>query len=262
MSPIAANLQAVRRRISEALQGDSRAVTLVAVAKGQSAEAIRAAFAAGCRDFGESYAQEALPKIAKLRELGAAWHFIGHVQGNKARDIARSFDWVHAVDRVRIAAALGRARPPGIPPLNACIQVNISDEATKSGVAPADALALAREVLAIPGLRLRGLMGMAGPTSDIASQRAQFALLRRTFAHIVAAGIAMDTLSMGMSQDFEAALAEGATMVRIGTALFGAREYGTLSPTLPPSPRPSPKGEGEQGRGSERGTRFREKGTP
>lgn len=239
MSPIAANLQAVRRRISEALQGDSRAVTLVAVSKGQPPEAIRAAFAAGCRDFGESYVQEALPKIAKMPDLGAAWHFVGHLQGNKARDVAESFGWVHGVDRARSAAALGRARPSGLPALNVCIQVNISGEATKGGVAPSDALGLAREVAAIPGLALRGLMGMAAPTADIASQRSQFALLRRTFEEIVAAGIAMDTLSMGMSDDFEAALAEGATMLRIGTAIFGERS--TKKPYPHPNPDPLPR---------------------
>src|SRR4249920_1828166 len=131
MSPIAANLQIVRRRIFEALQGDSREVTLVAVAKGQPPEAIRAAFAAGCRDFGESYAQEAGPKLAALADLDARWHFIGHLQGNKVRDVAQRFDWVHGIDRVKIAAALGRARPAGRSPLEVCIQVNISGEATK-----------------------------------------------------------------------------------------------------------------------------------
>jgi hypothetical protein len=223
MSPIAVNLQAIRRRISEALQGDSRDISLVAVSKSQPPEAVRAAFAAGQRDFGESYVQEALPKIAALADLGASWHYIGHLQGNKARDVARAFDWVHAVDRARIAAALDRGRPEGAQPLNACIQVNISGEATKGGVSPAQALALAREVAAMPRLRLRGLMGMASATGDLAAQRAQFALLRGTFEAIAAAGIPLDTLSMGMSQDFEAALAEGATMVRIGTAIFGER---------------------------------------
>jgi PLP dependent protein len=223
MSPIAANLQAVRRRISEALQGDSRAITLVAVSKSQPAEALRAAFAAGCRDFGESYVQEALPKITASRDLEATWHFIGHLQANKARDVAEHFDWVHGVDRAKIAHALGRARPAGLADINVCVQVNISEEATKGGVAPGQALELAREVGAIPGLKLRGLMGMAGATEDTAEQRRQFALLRRTFEDIVAAGLPLDTLSMGMSQDFEAALAEGTTMVRIGTAIFGER---------------------------------------
>jgi pyridoxal phosphate enzyme (YggS family) len=223
MSPIAANLQVVRRRISEALQGDSRAVTLVAVSKSQSPDAVRAAYDAGCRDFGESYAQEAFPKISQLRSLGATWHFIGRIQSNKARDIAADFDWVHAVDRAKTAGALAKGRPNGLSPLNVCIQVNISGEATKGGVEPTDALALAREVAQVAGLRLRGLMGMARPTADAKAQRAQFALLRRTFEELRAAGIALDTLSMGMSDDFESAIAEGSTMVRIGTAIFGAR---------------------------------------
>jgi pyridoxal phosphate enzyme (YggS family) len=223
MSPIAVNLQAIRRRISEALQGDSRDISLVAVSKSQPPDAIRAAFAAGQRDFGESYVQEALPKIAALAGLGAAWHYIGHLQGNKTRDVAMNFDWVHAVERARIAAALARARPAGAAALNVCIQVNISGEATKGGVAPGEALALAREVAAMAPLKLRGLMGMASATGDIGEQRRQFALLRGTFEEIAGAGIALDTLSMGMSQDFEAALAEGATMLRIGTAIFGER---------------------------------------
>jgi len=223
MSPIAANLQAVRRRISEALQGDRREVRLVAVSKTQPPEALRAAFDAGCRDFGESYVQEALPKMEALAGLSAAWHFIGRLQANKASGVAERFDWVHAVDRPRIAAALARARPPALPPLEVCIQVNISDEAAKGGVAPGDALGLAREVRAMPGLRLRGLMGMARHTTARAEQRAQFALLARTRGEIAAAGIPMDTLSMGMSDDFEAAIAEGATIVRVGTAIFGAR---------------------------------------
>lgn len=224
MSPIAANLQAVRRRISEALQGDSRAITLVAVTKSQPPEAIRAAYGAGCRDFGESYAQEALPKMAALADLEARWHFIGHLQGNKAREVAERFDWVHGVDRARIAGALARARPLSRGALDVCIQVNISGEAGKGGVAPDAALALALEVAALPRLRLRGLMGMASFTGRPEESRAQFALLRRTKERIVEAGIALDTLSMGMSQDFASALAEGATMVRIGTAIFGARD--------------------------------------
>jgi len=223
MSTIADNLQAVRRRISEALQGDTRTVTLVAVSKSKPAEKLREAHAAGCRDFGESYVQEALPKLQALSDLGATWHFIGHLQGNKARDVARAFDWVHGVDRPKLAQALARGRPDGRPDLNVCIQVNISGESTKGGVTPGEALALAREVCAIPRLKLRGLMGMAAP-GDVAGQRREFARLRAARDEIVAAGIALDTLSMGMSDDFEAAIAEGATMVRVGTAIFGARD--------------------------------------
>ena len=223
MSPIAANLQAIRRRISEALQGDSRAVRLVAVSKSQPPEAIRAAFDAGVRDFGENYVQDALPKMAALADLSATWHFIGHVQTNKAREIARAFDWVHAVDRAKAAAALSKAREGAARPLQVCIQVNISGETSKGGVSVAEAPGLAREVASLPGLRLRGLMGMASFTDDVARQRAQFALLARTRDEIARAGIALDTLSMGMSGDFEAALAEGSTLVRIGTAIFGER---------------------------------------
>ena len=223
MSTIAANLQAIRRRISEALQGDRREVTIVAVSKGQPCGPILDAHAAGCRNFGENYVQEAIAKMAQLRQMPATWHFIGHLQTNKARDIAEHFDWVHGVDRVKIAAALARARPPGRGPLDVCLQVNISAEATKGGVPPGEALALAREVATLPGLRLRGLMGMASATPEVPRQRAEFRLLRETLARIAGEGIAMDTLSMGMSQDLEAAIAEGATMVRVGTAIFGER---------------------------------------
>ena len=217
MSPIAANLQALRRRIPES-------VTVVAVSKQKPVEAIREAFEAGCRDFGENYVQEALPKIAALSGLRATWHFIGHLQTNKAREVADRFDWVHGVDRMKAASALSKARAPGREALNVCIQVNISAEDTKGGVAPGEAAALAREVQGLPGIRLRGLMGIASPTGDESLQRAQFGELRRTFEGIVASGIPLDTLSMGMTQDFEAAIAEGATMVRIGTAIFGARQ--------------------------------------
>jgi pyridoxal phosphate enzyme (YggS family) len=223
MSPIAANLQAVRRRISETLQGDSRIVTVVAVSKSHGPEAVRAAHAAGCRDFGESYLQEALPKLAALSDLPITWHYIGHLQTNKARDIAARFDWVHGVDRSKAAASLAKARPESSPPLNVCVQVNISAELTKGGVAPGQALALAREVAAMPRLRLRGLMGMASPTQDPSERRRQFALLRETYEGIRAAGIEMDSLSMGMSDDYVEALQEGSNMVRIGTAIFGDR---------------------------------------
>jgi pyridoxal phosphate enzyme (YggS family) len=224
MPTIAANLQAVRRRIDAALAGERRPVTLVAVSKQRPPEAIREALAAGCADIGESYVQEALPKIAALAGAPVRWHYIGHVQTNKARDIASRFDWVHGIDRLKVAAALARSRPPGLAPLEVCVQVNISGEATKAGVAPAEAIALCREVAALPGLRLRGLMGMASPTNDAAQQRAEFARLRAVYDEARATGLALDTLSMGMSDDFEAALAEGSTLVRIGTAIVGARQ--------------------------------------
>jgi pyridoxal phosphate enzyme (YggS family) len=224
MSPIAENLQEVKRRISEALQGDSRAVTLVAVSKTHPPAMVREAFAAGQRDFGENYVQEAVAKIAALGELPATWHFIGALQGNKAREVAQHFDWVHGVDREKLAALLSKHRPPGRAPLEVCVQVNISEEPSKGGVRPGEALALARFVASLPGLRFRGLMGMASLTADEAQARREFAVLRRELEAIRAAGLAGDTLSMGMSQDFRAALAEGATMIRIGTAIFGARE--------------------------------------
>jgi pyridoxal phosphate enzyme (YggS family) len=223
MSSIAANLQAVRRRISEARQGDTRDVTLVAVSKSQPVEAIRAAFDAGCRDFGENYVQDALPKIDALADLPITWHFIGHLQSNKAQEVAERFDWVHAVDRAKIAGALSRARPAGRAPLNVLVQVNISHERTKGGVAAEAAPALAAEIASLPGVVLRGLMGMASPTPDVDRQRSEFASLRRALDDVAARGPRLDTLSMGMSQDFEAAIAEGATMVRIGTAIFGER---------------------------------------
>ena len=222
MSPIAANLQAIRRRISEALQGDSRAITLLAVSKSQPAAKIREAHAAGCGNFGENYVQEAIAKMTALADLALTWHFTGRLQTNKARDIAERFDWVHGVDRVRAAVALSGERS-GRAPLNVCIQVNISGEATKGGVSPGMAMALAAGVAEMPNLRLRGVMGMAAFTEDVAAQHAQFATLRKIFEQMRQAGHAVDTLSMGMSHDFEAAIAEGATMVRIGSAIFGER---------------------------------------
>ena len=224
MSPIAARLQAVKRRISEALQGDTRPVVLVAVSKLQSPEAIREAFAAGQRAFGENYLQEALAKQAVLSDLPIEWHYIGAMQSNKARAIAENFDWVHGIDRVKIADALSRGRPAGRAPLNACLQVNISNEATKGGVPPAELAALAEAVAPLGGLRLRGLMGMASPGNDTAKQRREFAVLRDALEMLRASGHhGLDTLSMGMTHDLEAAIAEGATMVRVGTAIFGER---------------------------------------
>jgi pyridoxal phosphate enzyme (YggS family) len=222
MSPIAANLQAMRRRISEELQGDSRFVTIVAVSKAQPAEAVREAFAAGQRDFGENYVQEALAKMDALADLAATWHFIGSLQSNKARDVAERFDWVHSIDRAKIADALSRHRPAGREPLNVCVQVNISHEPTKGGLTPEEVPALARHVAGLPRLRLRGLMGVASP-SDASAARGEFALLAAAFRKLRAEGLDVDTLSMGMTQDFPAALAEGATMLRIGTAIFGPR---------------------------------------
>ena len=226
MDTIGANLQAVKSRIARAAQACGRAaadVGLVAVSKTFGAEAIAAAHACGQRAFGENHVQEAVAKIAALESREMEWHFIGPIQSNKTRLIAEHFDWVHSVDRLKIAERLSAARPPALAPLQVCIQVNIGGEATKSGVAPADALALARAVAALPRLKLRGLMAIPPETGDRAQQRRQFAQLRALRDKIAAAGIALDTLSMGMSADLEAAVAEGATLVRVGTAIFGAR---------------------------------------
>ena len=228
MSPIASNLQAVNTRIQAALRdafaGTARAVVLVAVSKTRPPEVIREAHAAGQRAFGESYVQEAIAKMAALADLDIEWHFIGPIQGNKARFIAQYFSWAHAVDRLKIAEALSRRRPAGHPPLNICIQVNVSGETTKGGVRPEETLNLARQVASFPHLRLRGLMAIIENTTEPLAQHAQFRMLRELAEHVTDAGIALDTLSMGMTQDFEIAIAEGSNMVRIGSAIFGKRD--------------------------------------
>lgn len=228
MSPIESNLQHVRRALDTAASstaGTARGmVSLVAVSKTQPAAAVRAAFAAGQRAFGENYVQEGVAKIAALADLrpsGIEWHFIGPLQSNKARLVAENFDWMHGVDRLKIAEAVARHRLG--PPLNVCLQVNISHEASKSGIAAADIPALARDVSLLPGLALRGLMAIIENSADEAVQRAQFRAMRRLFDQLNDAGIRLDTLSMGMSQDYRIAIEEGSTMVRIGSAIFGAR---------------------------------------
>ncbi|MCM2289516.1 MAG: YggS family pyridoxal phosphate-dependent enzyme [Sulfuritalea sp.] len=231
MTSIAANLQAVRARIAAACVAAQRApgsVELLAVSKTWPADSVRAAVAAGQRAFGENYVQEAVDKTRELDSLGLEWHFIGPLQSNKTRPVAEHFAWVHSVDRLKIAERLAAQRPPQLPPLQVCIQVNVSAEASKSGCAPEQAADLAAAVAALPGLRLRGLMAIPEPTEDAARQRRQFALLRQTLERINAArDCELDTLSMGMTDDLEAAIMEGATMVRIGTAIFGRREYTT-----------------------------------
>ncbi len=228
MTSIAANLQAVRARIAAACIAAGRAagsVQLLAVSKTWPAARVREAVAAGQRAFGENYVQEALDKVAELADLGLDWHFIGPLQSNKTRPVAETFAWVHSVDRLKIAERLAAQRPPGLPPLQICLQVNVSGEASKSGCAPQQALELASNIARLPGLRLRGLMAIPEPTEDTMRQRQQFALLRRTLERINAEpGFTLDTLSMGMTDDLEAAIMEGATMVRIGTAIFGKRE--------------------------------------
>lgn len=248
---MAQGLHQVQARIEAAAAGAGReaaGVTLVAVSKTFPAEAIRAAAAEGQRHFGENYVQEALPKMAEVQAMLAAdiepaashptagvaspqagpllrplvWHFIGPIQSNKTRDIAEHFDWVHGIEREKIARRLSEQRPPGMPPLNACIQVNVSGEASKSGVAPEEVSALAGLVAGLPGLKLRGLMAIPEPGGDA---RPRFRLLRELLGELNARGLALDTLSMGMSGDFETAIAEGATLVRVGSAIFGKRNY-------------------------------------
>lgn len=227
MSPYENAWQATQARIAAAAHAAGRAsntVALLAVSKTVSPAAVRAVHALGQRSFGENYVQEAARKREALADLpGLEWRLIGPLQSNKAKLAAETFDWVESVDRLPVAARLGGARAASRGPLNVLVQVNVSGEASKHGVAPKDALALARDVSRLPGLTLRGIMGIPEPTPDPAVQRARFAELRRCFDACRDAGLAVDTLSMGMSADLEAAIAEGATEVRIGTALFGAR---------------------------------------
>ncbi|HEU5296445.1 MAG TPA: YggS family pyridoxal phosphate-dependent enzyme [Burkholderiaceae bacterium] len=228
MSSVAAKLQQVRTRIAAACETSQRpvqSVTLLAVTKTFGPQAVRDAHAAGQREFGENYVQEAMEKMQSLVDLRGQieWHLIGPLQSNKSRVVAESFDWVHTVDRLKIAERLSAQRPEGLPPLQICLQVNISDEASKSGVAPADTLTLARAVLELPRLRLRGLMAIPEPQGDLAAQRVPHHALARLLFDLNASGLALDTLSMGMSADLEAAVAEGATIVRVGSAIFGER---------------------------------------
>ena len=226
MSTIADNILQVSSRIHAATLAANRAensVRLLAVSKTKPAQDLREAYAAGLRDFGENYLQEALSKQLELADLPLIWHFIGPIQSNKTRAIAEHFDWVHSVDRLKIAQRLSEQRPAELPPLNICIQVNVSGEASKSGCTPADLPALADAISKLPRLKLRGLMAIPEPTEDRAAQDAAFAAVQSLQASL---NLPLDTLSMGMSHDLESAIAMGATWVRIGTALFGARDYG------------------------------------
>ncbi len=225
----------VRNRVETATREAGRSVdsvTLLGVSKGQSANSIRAVAAAGVRDIGESYLQEALGKIEELQDLTLTWHFIGRVQANKTRVIAGHFDWVHGVERLKIAQRLSEQRLFHAPPLNVCLQVNIGGEESKGGVSLAELPALAAAVSALPRIKLRGLMCIPPDEDDPTRQRMWFAAMRRALEELNAAGAGLDTLSMGMSGDFEAAIAEGATIVRIGTLLFGERPRATN--TAPP----------------------------
>lgn len=230
MGSIGSNLQEVKRRIAAACQGAARpanSVTLLAVSKTFGADAVRQACAAGQCAFGENYVQEALAKIEELADLRSQlqWHLIGPLQSNKTRAVAEAFDWVHTVDRLKIAERLAEQRPAALVPLNICLQVNISSAASKSGVLSGDTLALAQAVAALPRHRivLRGLMAIPEPASDLAAQRAPHRALRELLAALNVTGLGLDTLSMGMSADLEAAVAEGATLVRVGSAIFGSR---------------------------------------
>jgi pyridoxal phosphate enzyme (YggS family) len=228
MAMMADNVQQVLTRIARACAAARRpvqSVTLLAVSKTFDAAAVRDAYNAGLHRFGENYVQEALDKIAALADLRAEleWHLIGPLQSNKTRVVAETFDWVHSVDRLKIAQRLSEQRPAALPPLNVCLQVNISGEASKSGLAASDVADVASAVAALPRLRLRGLMAIPEPVGDFEQQRAPHRTLRELQESLCAGGLALDTLSIGMSADLEAAIAEGATIVRVGTALFGAR---------------------------------------
>ncbi len=243
MAIIEAQLAEVRRRIGLACEAAARpvhSVTLLAVSKTFDAGAVRAAFDAGARCFGENYVQEAVEKIAALADLRAEieWHLIGPLQSNKTRTVAEHFDWVHSVDRLKIAERLSEQRPAGAAPLQVCLQVDVSGESTKSGVPPAEVPALARAVAGLPGLALRGLMAVPAPAGDAEAQRAPFRLLRELLERLRGDGLAVDTLSMGMSADLEAAIFEGATVVRVGSAIFGAR--GPRPTAAPPAAVPAP----------------------
>jgi pyridoxal phosphate enzyme (YggS family) len=226
----AENVTEVRSRIASAAQGagrDPTHVTLVAVSKAQPAAAVRAVHALGVTDFGENYPQEALPKIAALERERPDWHFIGRVQSNKTRPIATHFSWVHSIDRVAVARRLSEQRPYHAPPLQICLQVKLVADLGKAGVMPDELAALAGEVVRLERLKLRGLMCLPPPSADATRQRSVFRRLRELRDELNAAGHALDVLSMGMSADFEAAIEEGATHVRIGTAIFGARPVST-----------------------------------
>ncbi|HJW12337.1 MAG TPA: YggS family pyridoxal phosphate-dependent enzyme [Albitalea sp.] len=229
MATIEANIQQVRARIAAACAAAQRpvqSVTLLAVSKTFGPDTVREAVAAGERCFGENYVNEAVEKIAALADLRREleWHLIGPLQSNKTRLVAEQFDWVHSVDRLKIAQRLSEQRPAHLPPLQLCLQVNISGEASKSGLAVDEVAAVAHAVAALPRLRLRGLMAIPEPASDSVAQRRPHAALRALLVELQRSGLALDTLSMGMSADLEAAIAEGATIVRVGAAIFGARQ--------------------------------------
>ncbi len=228
MSNIAQGIETVKQRILAAAIAANRdpiEVTLLAISKTRPIDDIRAAIAVGQQHFGENYLQDALPKIASLTTEAPelCWHFIGAIQSNKTSDIAQHFDWVHTVERLKIAKRLNDQRPEGLEPLQVCLQVNISGETSKSGIAADEVQALAEAIGSLPRLKLRGLMAIPAATNDVAEQQQAFKHLRQILEHLNQQGFQLDTLSMGMSNDLEAAIAQGSTLVRIGTAIFGAR---------------------------------------
>jgi pyridoxal phosphate enzyme (YggS family) len=225
-TPVSANLNNVRKRLALACEAVGRvpdAVKLLAVSKTMPAQAVRDAFAAGQLAFGENYIQEGVDKIASLVDLPIEWHCIGPIQSNKTKLVAENFAWVHSIDRLKIAERLSTQRPPHLPPLQVCLQVNVDGGSNKSGVAPAELLALAQAVAKLPHLQLRGIMTIPEPTKTEAATRAVHHQAKRLFDNLKSAGLTIDTLSMGMTGDLEAAVAEGSTCVRVGTAIFGAR---------------------------------------
>ena len=228
MTIIADSLQAIQANIREACLAVNRTdtVKLLAVSKAHTADKLRVAYLAGQRAFGENYVQEAINKQAELSDCAIEWHFIGPIQSNKTALIAQHFDWVHSVDRLKVAKRLNEARPQSAVLLNVCIQINSSDEASKSGVDIDSIAILATEISAMPHLKLRGIMAIPAPTKDLAKQRAQFKIVANAFKNLQQQGFELDTLSIGMSDDYVAAIHEGATIVRIGSAIFGARTYG------------------------------------
>jgi PLP dependent protein len=228
ITTVASRLQAVKNRIARAAQSVDRQpdeITLLVASKTHPAELVREAWLAGQTIFGENYLQEALAKMPALADLPIEWHFIGPIQSNKTKRIAENFVWVHGVDRVKIADRLAKDRPESLPPLQICLQVNVSGEASKSGVAPEELAQLAAHVVRLPRLKLRGLMAVPELTTATALQRSQFHMLWELFDQLKRDGYELDTLSMGMSEDMDIAIAEGATMVRIGTAILGPRRY-------------------------------------
>jgi PLP dependent protein len=228
ITTVASRLQAVKDRITRAARSVNRQpneITLLVASKTHPTERVREAWLAGQTIFGENYLQEALAKMPALTDLSIEWHFIGPIQSNKTKRITENFAWVHSVDRVKIADRLAKDRPESLPPLQICLQVNVSGEASKSGVAPDELVQLAAHVVRLPRLKLRGLMAVPELTTATALQRSQFHMLWELFDRLKRGGYELDTLSMGMSEDMDIAIAEGATMVRVGTAIFGPRRY-------------------------------------